>query len=76
MLEQKMNNSRHFAPVISPTKMLITGLVFNKAPLHDRRNSETKVYLLSPREVVNNARHESFSMMEKRYDYHPKMLKS
>lgn len=75
MSEERMHNSRHFAPVISPTKMLITGLVFNKAPIHDRRHSEVKLAMLSPRDVVNHARRESVSMMETD-GYHPKMLKS
>lgn len=75
MSEAKMGNSRHFAPVLSPTKMLITGLVFNKATIHDRRNSDTKLTMLSPREVVGHARRESVTMMEPE-GYHPKMLKS
>jgi len=41
--EDKMHYSRHFEPVLSPTKMLITGLVFNKALIHDRRHSEVKL---------------------------------
>ena len=73
MTEPKREYNRHFEPVLSPIKMLVSGEGFNKAPIHkNKRHSEVKLSLLSPREVLNQARYETLPDEV----YNPKMLKS